>query len=326
MGSHKCLSLASMGILLTLSFTAHSPAAQPSGERDWPNKPIRWIVPVGPGAFDTLSRLIAPHVGKNLGAPIAVENIPGPDGWNAIFRAKPDGYTMGAGQVLGQFTEAMAIDLPYKIDQFTFIGRINADHAVLSFGKHSGIKSIGDLKRASKTIRFATVGSATSSFIQMAVLMEKLRKPVGYVNFKSFSETVVGTVRGDADSVIMGYFTVRDLIAKGDLYPVLVFTEEKTHPLAAQKVPSVREAGMPEFEPLVLDRTIVGPPGLPVAIQAKFCKAFRDAMDSGELKANMEKAGMTTNYACDPGYAKFILSAKKAVDDFRSILVPAIRK
>ena len=76
----------------------------------WPNRPIKLIVPTGPGAAtDVMARLIADDVSRAIGQPMFVENMPGASGILAhetAARATPDGYTL-----LFTNTSGMAINL-----------------------------------------------------------------------------------------------------------------------------------------------------------------------------------------------------------------------
>src|SRR4051812_34377649 len=80
-------------LLLLLCVWAASGSAQ-----QWPSKPLRYIVPFPPGAFnDTLARTLAAELPKSLGQPVVVENRPGGNtiiGTEAAAKSPPDGYTL----------------------------------------------------------------------------------------------------------------------------------------------------------------------------------------------------------------------------------------
>src|SRR3954449_826187 len=80
--------------LLALFFTA-----LPAASQDWPTKPVKIVVPFGPGSTpDVVARLIADHLQKKLGQPFVIDNKPGASGnigTDAVAKAAPDGTTIG---------------------------------------------------------------------------------------------------------------------------------------------------------------------------------------------------------------------------------------
>ena len=115
----------------------------------YPNQTIRWIVTSGTGgAFDALARGLAPSLGKHLGVNVVVETIPGPDGWNRIYLAKPDGYTIGIGDPVGEFGNGVVNPVPYKLETFTWLGRINSASNLVVASKKSGLTSLDQVKAA----------------------------------------------------------------------------------------------------------------------------------------------------------------------------------
>ena len=73
--------------------------ALPAAAQDWPTKPVKIVVPFGPGSTpDVVARLIADHLQKKLGQPFVIENKPGASGntgTDAVAKAAPDGATIG---------------------------------------------------------------------------------------------------------------------------------------------------------------------------------------------------------------------------------------
>src|SRR3954470_22078250 len=74
-------------------------AALPAAAQDWPTKPVKIVVPFGPGSTpDVVARLIADHLQKKLGQPFVIDNKPGASGnigTDAVAKAAPDGTTIG---------------------------------------------------------------------------------------------------------------------------------------------------------------------------------------------------------------------------------------
>ena len=102
------------GLLLVLA--AASAAAQ------FPDRPLRLIVPQAPGsATDTVARIVAPEMSRPLGQPVVVENRPGGAltiGIDAVAKAAPDGYTIGMGPIGAlAITRHMVERLPYDIER-----------------------------------------------------------------------------------------------------------------------------------------------------------------------------------------------------------------
>src|SRR5687767_11519650 len=103
-----------IALLSVLAFTAASNA------QDFPNKPIKVLVPYAPGgATDIVARIIGEQVRQTLGQPFVVENKPGAFGVIAIeemARAKPDGYTLMIGNVSTNAITPVVYPKNLKID------------------------------------------------------------------------------------------------------------------------------------------------------------------------------------------------------------------
>src|SRR5450756_2801440 len=79
--------------LLSLLFAATTA----NGASDYPNKPIRFVVPFPPGStLDTVGRIMGQKLAERLGQPVVIDNRPGAGGnvgYEFVAKAKPDGYT-----------------------------------------------------------------------------------------------------------------------------------------------------------------------------------------------------------------------------------------
>src|SRR5215207_6828905 len=92
--------------------------ASAAAAQSWPNRPIRLIVPTGPGAAtDIMARLLADGITRKVGQPVIVENMPGASGivaHQAAARAEPDGHTLLFTNTSGMATNLISFkQLPY---------------------------------------------------------------------------------------------------------------------------------------------------------------------------------------------------------------------
>src|SRR5262245_21587777 len=101
--------------LLCCAFVA---LATTAGAQTWPSRPVKLIVPTGPGAAtDVMARLVADGVSRTLGQTMVVENMPGASGilaHQSVARAQADGYTL-----LFTNTSGMAIN-PISFKQLPY--------------------------------------------------------------------------------------------------------------------------------------------------------------------------------------------------------------
>src|SRR6185295_6337898 len=98
-----------VGLLLSASLIATS-----TGGQSYPTKPLRWIVPTGPGsAVDVFARRIAPKLSESLGQPVIVENRPGANsmiGAREVARSAADGYTLFQGVINNALNDLVTPD------------------------------------------------------------------------------------------------------------------------------------------------------------------------------------------------------------------------
>ena len=170
-------------ILMTifLVVTGGETLAQSRGgvEEFYKGATIKFIVPNAPGgSFDLWARALAPRFEKYAGSKVIVENMMGAGGivsGNYLCHlAKPDGLTIGILSVPGMVVSKI-LDLPeakYEMENFTYIGRVAVEDRVLFASKASGFKTIADMQKANKTIRFGTTNPTSISSVQESLLIE----------------------------------------------------------------------------------------------------------------------------------------------------------
>jgi tripartite-type tricarboxylate transporter receptor subunit TctC len=200
---------------------------------------LRWVVPNAPGGgYDTESRLLKPLLEAALGVAIRIDNLPGAGGLigaRVIAGAPPDGRTLGIIGVPGLLVASLLgqVQAPDPARAFTVLGRISRSWHVWATGRQSGLHVMGDLtalsRRRAVVCGINEVGSA--NFVSVAASAALLEMPVEFVSgFAGNRSVSLAAMRGDVDVVCFNYETIRDLIAAGDLRPLL---QVSSAPIAA---------------------------------------------------------------------------------------------
>ena len=136
----------------------------------YPTKPITLVAPYGPGgASDLASRTLAAVAPKYIGQPVVVVNRTGAGGVTGstyVNKSKPDGYTLLLSRIGCQaVAPALNATIPYKWDQFTFLGLLELNPFVYVVKADSPYKNLGDLLSAIKAepgkLSYSTSGPLT---------------------------------------------------------------------------------------------------------------------------------------------------------------------
>src|SRR5678815_2064613 len=167
-------------ILAGLMVAAALCSAATASAQDWPTRPVRIIIPLGPGGGgDVFTRLMAEELQKRLGQPFVVENRPGGGlkiGTRAGAEAAPDGYTFcvlsGEPVVYNQFTFK---SLPYNPEKdFEPVVNLFINANALVVNASLGVKAIPELIALAKA-KPGTLSYGTFSFM-LAYFMDQLNK------------------------------------------------------------------------------------------------------------------------------------------------------
>jgi tripartite-type tricarboxylate transporter receptor subunit TctC len=191
---------------------------------------ITWVVPNAPGGgYDTESRMLEPFLEQRLGAEIAVHNLPGAGGIvgaRTIATARPDGLTMGMvgvpGLLLASLTGASSAPVPGR--DLSLLARTGRSWHVWAAGAKSAITSIDDLVRTSRSrsIVFGINEVGSANVASIAVAADLLGVPIELVaGFGGTRAASMAALRGDVDLVCFDFETIRELIAGGDLRPIM---------------------------------------------------------------------------------------------------------
>lgn len=237
-----------MRFALLLALVLAAPAlAQP-----YPTKPIRWIVPTGPGsAVDVQARRVAPKLGEALGQAIVIENRPGANsmiGAREAARAAPDGYTVFQAVVNNAINDALAPDPCCVLnDKLVPVTRLYITPLVMVVNPAVPAKTLQEFVALARSkpneLTYASGGSG--AITQM--IGEQLKLLAGIqvreVPYKAIGGEVPDLMGGHVASGFLAPIVIRDLIRSGKLRALAV--ADKARMPTLPDVPAMAEAGYP---------------------------------------------------------------------------------
>ncbi len=276
----------------------------PSPAEFYKGKVVKIIVPYAPGGgFDQYPRLAAPFLEKYIpGASIVVENVPaagGIVGVNTIYAAKPDGLTLGIGNIGGLVLAAVNQQegVAYDLAKMTWLGRIFSDARAVTVAANSPLNTPDDMKKLGRPVKLATNVGSEDYFMSIA-LFKALDIPLKLVTgYESSQERDLAVLRGEVDGTINSLSTALIAVQGGNFKPFLFISDK---PVAGyEKVPLSKDLAKgadaqklldATFRVIELERSFIGPPGIPADRVAFLRQAFDKTFADPDLITVLTKA------------------------------------
>lgn len=279
----------------------------------WPSKPIRFVVPFGPGgANDLVARAVAEATARQLGQAIIIDNKPGAGsvlGADIVAKSAPDGYTFLA-PAAGVVTNAMIkAKMPYKEDDLVPVAMMAVSPSVIVVPADSPIKDLKGLLAASKTgpgLNFSTAGTGSTPHF-VAEMLKKNGAKLQVVPYKSGSEGVVAVVGKQVDATSEASVVVLPQIKGGKLKAVASTWNRRI--AAMPDIPTAEEQGFPNIF-IGHWSGVFAPKGTPEDILDRMNRAIDAAVKSPELRARLIPQGIDPAGGTRADFVKFINAEK----------------
>jgi tripartite-type tricarboxylate transporter receptor subunit TctC len=309
--------------LLITAIAASAAAAQsPSGEANWPARPIHLIVPFPPGSSsDIVGRLVAQRLGERLHQTLVVENRPGASGnlgTEAVAHAAPDGYTLGLANTstLALSPSLMAKPTYNPVKDFAPISMIGASPFVLAaypgLAAHTVQELIALAKAKPGALSFAEAGPATLANLAGVLFAKMANIKLTPVAYHGSEQEVLDIIEGRVDMQFGTIPPTLQLIRQGKLRAIAVTGLRRSPTLP--EVPTVAESGLPGYES-VLWQAIYAPAGTPAPILARLNAEVNAALHESEAVEALAKLGVEADPSTPQQLADHIVADIKKWQD-----------
>lgn len=277
--------------------TAASAASASAAQQQYPSRPIRWIVPLPPGATaDIITRLVAMKLGEALGQQVVVDNRPGgvfTVGSEIIAKARPDGHTIGTLLTPHVVNPYVAKSLPYDTErEFTPVSLLVIVPGVMTMHPGVGPNNLKEVIALAKAkpgqLNYASPGQLTSGHLSMEMLNLQAGIKITHIPYKGGAPAIIDLVGGRIQFLISGPPGVLPHINANRLKPIAVTAAKRSPGLP--NTPTFQESGMPGFDTYEW-YGVFAPGNMPKPVLAKLSEEIGRIIKLPEMSERLAQQG-----------------------------------
>jgi tripartite-type tricarboxylate transporter receptor subunit TctC len=283
-----------MGALCAVFMTA-----APHGVLAFPDRPIRLVVPYGPGGItDIAARILAPRLGEELGQQVIVDNRPGGAamlGFGMAARAEPDGHTLVLATTALAANPVLFRNIPYEARRdFAPISLVGVVPMVLVVPPNAPSRNVQEfialLRSKPGEVNYGSAGNGSGNHLAT----EMFNHAAGglravHVPYRGGGQVMTDLMAARVSYVFAVLPTARPFIVAGQLRALA--TTGATRSTALPETPTVAEAALPGFE-LYEWLGLLGPSGLPAPIMTRIADGVAAALSHAETAQRFRDIGV----------------------------------
>jgi tripartite-type tricarboxylate transporter receptor subunit TctC len=266
---------------------------------DWPaTQPIKLIVPSSAGGTpDLTSRKLAYYLQEKLKQSVIVENRPGAAGtiaMQAVATAKPDGYTLGFGNIVTMaINRGLIAKMPYNPDKdLAPVAVLSQVPNVLVVRQGLPITSVRELVIYAKShpgrLAMGSGGNGTTSHLSGEILKEKAGISFSHIPYRGAPQAQSDLIGGQIDFMFDNLPSMVGAVQSGKVRPLAVTSKRRSALLP--DVPTMEEAGIAGFE-VVAWGGIVAPTGTPRPVILRLNREINNWLQAPATKAEFAQTG-----------------------------------
>ncbi|TIM50748.1 tripartite tricarboxylate transporter substrate-binding protein [Mesorhizobium sp.] len=280
--------------LAAAAVTLYSFAA---GAQTYPERTITVVVPFSAGGpTDTVTRLVAEAMSKDLGQQIIVENVGGAGGTlgaGRVASAEPDGYTLLLHHIGMATSATLYRKLAYDtLNSFEYVGLVTEVPMTVVGRKDlepTDLKGLVDYAKANKdTVTVANAGIGAASHLCGMLFMSAIGTPLVTVPYKGTGPAMTDLLGGQVDIMCDQSTNTTKQIQGGTIKVYAVTSAERLDVLP--DVPTTTEAGLPEVQ-VGIWHGLYAPKATPAEVTERLSKSLQVALKDPNVVARFAELG-----------------------------------
>jgi tripartite-type tricarboxylate transporter receptor subunit TctC len=283
--------------------------ALPVAAQEYPSRPVKVIVPYGPGgATDIIARIVAQRLTESLGQPFLVENRPGANGnlaLEAAARAAPDGYTLLVGNVstnaINENTFAAQLTIRPSRDLAGVTKLVEIPHIVVasaSFAPNTIAELVAAAKKEPGRINFASVGLGSYPHLDMERFMKAAGVELTHVPYKGGAgQAIPAMIGGEVQIAFFNMASLLPHVKSGRLKALAAVPAQRLAELP--DVPTLAEQGYPGIGTNAW-QGMFAPAATPRPVIDKLYSAAAAVLTNAEMKESLARQMMSVALSASP--------------------------
>jgi tripartite-type tricarboxylate transporter receptor subunit TctC len=294
--------------------------------QNYPQRPIRLIVPFAPGGTsDIIGRVLGAKIGEQLGQTVVVDNRSGGGatiGSAMVAQAVPDGYTILVNHVGLAINETLYSKLAYNaVKDLAPISRVGDTPNAVVVNPNMPAKTMKEFialaKKSPGKFDYGSGGAGSAGHLAVALLEDLAGLKFNHIPYKGGGPSMNATVSGEVHFAIPAFPTAVPHVKSGRLRIIGVTGTERT--TVMPDVPTVAEAGVPGYE-FVIWFGVFAPAGTPRDIVMRLNQAIVTSLRMPDVQQQLSTQGLDPRSSAPEALGKVLQSE---VERWRRVITAA---
>jgi len=283
--------------------------------QDYPNRPIRLVVPYAPGGVsDITGRIVAQKMSELLGQPMIVENRAGAGGMvgtGAVAKSEPDGYTIVLSSLSAYAIGPKMVKAPLydPVKDFTAIAPVALSPTILTVNNALPVQSLKELVAHAKAnpgkLTYGSSGIGSVAHISAEMLRSTTGVDLVHVPYKSAAQAYPDMISGSVAMIFDALPSAIQHIRAGKVRPIALMSDRRASLLP--EIPTFAEAGFPDST-LRLWVGLHGPASLPAAVVQKLNDTVARSVAAPDVRERFTGVGLDAYHTSPREFAEMVRS------------------
>jgi tripartite-type tricarboxylate transporter receptor subunit TctC len=285
---------------LTLACLSWLSLAPPASAADYPERPIRVLVPyAGAGTMDIAARILFERVSQMIGQPVLIDNRPGAGGnigTEQVAKSAPDGYTLVLGDPMTSLSANVSLmpNLSFNpLKDLVPVANFGATGVAVIVTSSLPVQTLSEFVAYAKSrpgqLLYGSTGNGSPGHLNGEVFAKLVGIKAVHVPYRVGGQGTTDLLMGRVHFWLAQIPTRLEQVRSGQLRALAVAGNERSADLP--DVPTVRELGYGEFDASSMYAVFV-PAGVPSGVIARLYGAIKGALEDERVVASLRAAGL----------------------------------